>query len=298
MHGRDNINGGYREANVDAYTNGLLVIDTDHSKVHESRKFSIEGKIDVATTKAGGIHFKPNARTAASITSDMTNATSDVTLTAKTAGVAGNAISVTYVDPGANNAALAVTVTGTDIVISLATNGSGTITTTAAQVKALINDQACPAYALVSAEDEGAGSGVVNALAKASLTGGLDAAYIHLKEIVLSATGGPVSVSVIEDATLTGSTAAVPSFNRNRNSARTSQTTIVGGPDISVSNGSGVLTLATVSIPGTATGAAKMGGNTGSSEEWILNPNKNYVLAFSNPTAGTVTFGYKMTWYE
>jgi hypothetical protein len=119
----------------------------------------------------------PDAQTPASgvkatLTTDMSNATSDVTLTAVDYGHLGNYISVTYVDPSDVDQALSVVVTGLDIVVNLATNGAGTITSTAALVKAAINGSAA-ASALVVAEDEGAGTGVVNAVVKANLTGGV-----------------------------------------------------------------------------------------------------------------------------
>lgn len=108
----------------------------------------------------------------ATVTLNMTAATSDLTYTAVEDGYAGNGISVVHVDPGAHDAALAVSVVGKAITVSLATGPAGAITSTAAQVKAAVNAHPAAA-ALVLCEDEGVGSGVVNALAAANLTGGL-----------------------------------------------------------------------------------------------------------------------------
>jgi len=101
-----------------------------------------------------------------------------LTFTAKAYGAAGNQISVTYVDPSANDAALSVSVSRFDIRVSLATGVAGAITSTAALVKTAV-EASTAAAALVTvaiyAADGGAvddGSGVVTAMAKAHLSGG------------------------------------------------------------------------------------------------------------------------------
>lgn len=108
----------------------------------------------------------------AALTSDMTNANADVTLTAVNYGSAGNGISVVYVNPSANSQSLTVLVNGLAIRVLLATNGSGTITSTATLVVAAINAHAA-ASALVVATAEGSGAGVVNAKSVAYLAGGV-----------------------------------------------------------------------------------------------------------------------------
>lgn len=98
--------------------------------------------------------------------------------TAVAYGVGGNAISIAYTDPGANDAALAVSVFGNQITVSLATGGAGAITSTAALVLAAIEASAA-ASALVTvaidATDTGEaddGSGVVTAMAQDLLENG------------------------------------------------------------------------------------------------------------------------------
>lgn len=113
--------------------------------------------------------------TTASLSTAMTGTNNDVTLTAQTAGADGNSITLALVDPSGNDQELSVAVAGTDIVVSLATNGSGTITTTAAQLIAAIEGDA-DAAALVAIDNKGAddGTGVVTALTETALAGGLD----------------------------------------------------------------------------------------------------------------------------
>lgn len=94
--------------------------------------------------------------------------------TAKTAGAAGNDITVTLADPGGNNQSLSVDVADTDITVNLATDGGGAITSTADQVKAAVAADSPGADDLVTAVDSGAsdGSGVVAAESQASLAYG------------------------------------------------------------------------------------------------------------------------------
>lgn len=120
----------------------------------------------------------PVSAVQASATINPTGDDNALTITAREYGTGGNSITVTYVDPGANDAALSVTVAGKSIVVSLATNGGGTITSTAAEVKAAIEAHQ-PAHALVTVaiddsdtgtEDDG--SGVVTAIASTALENG------------------------------------------------------------------------------------------------------------------------------
>ena len=94
--------------------------------------------------------------------------------TAKEAGVAGNAITVTHVDPPGNDAALDVTVSGTDITVSLATDGASAVTSKADAVVDAVNADA-EANLLVAASSavgDSNGTGTVAALAKTNLAGG------------------------------------------------------------------------------------------------------------------------------
>jgi hypothetical protein len=116
----------------------------------------------------------------ATVNVNPTGDDNSLTFTAVTPGAAGNNITITYVDPSANDAELSVDVTGTDIVVNLATGGAGAITSTAAQVLAAI--EASPAAdALVAVTihtgDTGSGddgSGVVTAMAETPLANGAD----------------------------------------------------------------------------------------------------------------------------
>ncbi len=96
--------------------------------------------------------------------------------TAATAGEAGNGISVKLTDPGANTQALAVAVAGNAITVSLETDGTGALVSTAAEVKAAIEGAAAAAALVTVAHAAGSdGSGVVRATSVAlKLSGGAE----------------------------------------------------------------------------------------------------------------------------
>jgi flagellar hook protein FlgE len=151
-----------------------------------------------ATTEATltmNLDADATALTASTVTMDSTNALADVTLTAATAGLAGNAISIRFADPAANSQALGVSVSGSAVTVNLATDAGGNITSTAAQVAAAINADAA-ASALASAAAEGAGTGVVAAGGQASLTGGLDASTYATSLTVYDSLGSPLILTL------------------------------------------------------------------------------------------------------
>lgn len=123
-----------------------------------------------------------------------------LTFTAVAYGTGGNSITIEYLDPSANDAALSIDVVGNAITVNLATGGAGAITSTAAAVLAAI-EASGPAAALVTvAIDTGDtgiaddGSGVVTALASAPMTGGAGTSIgVSLKGgLYVDTTGGLV----------------------------------------------------------------------------------------------------------
>ena len=93
-------------------------------------------------------------------------------------GVFDDKVRIEFIDPSAGSAALGLAFTNhsngdTTITVNLATFANGNISSTSNDVAALINGNAT-ANALVSAADEGAGAGVVDALATAALADGTD----------------------------------------------------------------------------------------------------------------------------
>ncbi|SBT55052.1 Chitobiase/beta-hexosaminidase C-terminal domain-containing protein [Micromonospora narathiwatensis] len=88
----------------------------------------------------------------------------------------GNDITMSLVNPGAANAPLTVGVSGKAVTVNLATNGSGAITSTAAQVANAVNGNADAAKLLTASTYRGnAGAGAVAAAAATKLTDNLKA---------------------------------------------------------------------------------------------------------------------------
>jgi len=131
--------------------------------------------VDLVSSAAGNGYLFTGGVVQATATINPTGNDNSVLYTAVDAGTAGNSITVAYVDPSANDAALSVDVTGTDIVVNLATDGGGLITSTAAQVITVVNNSAA-ASALVTAAASGTVTGVVAAVTETALTGGESAA--------------------------------------------------------------------------------------------------------------------------
>jgi hypothetical protein len=88
----------------------------------------------------------------------------------------GNDLRMAFTNPGTADSPLSVAVAEDDITVSLATNASGTVTSTAAQVVAAINaDPAASALVTAYTYRGNAGAGVVAPVAFTSLSDGLSA---------------------------------------------------------------------------------------------------------------------------
>lgn len=123
-----------------------------------------------------GIAGRPRLRPApkgGSLTTALTGTNNDLTFTTQDwRGASSNSIRIRYVVAGANTP-LSVSVSGTDITVNIATNGSSVATSTAAQVRNAVNAYG-PARDLVLASNAAGndGTGVVTAMAFTALSGG------------------------------------------------------------------------------------------------------------------------------
>lgn len=96
----------------------------------------------------------------------------DLKYTAVANGTAGNSVTVAYVDPGAANQSLSVSVSGTAITVNLATNGGSAITSTGSLILAAIQaSAAASALVTVALAPANTGAGVVIAIAATALSG-------------------------------------------------------------------------------------------------------------------------------
>jgi len=118
-------------------------------------------------------------KAAASVLMTGGPANSDIVFTAthKYQGAQGDHITVTFTDPAGNNQPLTIAVTRFDINVLLKTGGAGGIESTAAEIVAAIAADA-DAADLVTGVADGTGAGVVIAIAKSYLTGGIGAVAV------------------------------------------------------------------------------------------------------------------------
>ena len=126
----------------------------------------------VRVTTAGGAQAPY-----ASLTTNLDRADDDLAFTALAEGADGEAVTVEYVDPGAASQPLSVSVAGQAITVNLATDATGAVTSTAAQVMAAINaDAQASALVQVSLAPGSDGDGVVSAMGPQNLGRGASAA--------------------------------------------------------------------------------------------------------------------------
>jgi hypothetical protein len=125
----------------------------------------------LAMALPGSIHFY----NAATLTTNLAGENNDLKFTAKTGGGnigPGNDITIEYANPGATQAACAVTVEDRAITVILKHSGTD-ITATASEVKAAIEaDDDAKLLVTVANAGEDTGAGVVTAMAATALTGG------------------------------------------------------------------------------------------------------------------------------
>ncbi|MEQ8853491.1 flagellin [Gimesia sp.] len=158
---------------------GSQVLFLGASSSLDNVKDAVNGVSDIT-----GVTATKTNKVASNLSFNNANATnSGLTFTdARTSdsvlGDTGQNIRVQFVDPSSNSASANITFNNTNtditIVVSLATNGTGTITSNATSIKSLLDGNA-DANALISSAAEGDGSGVVEVEAAAALSGGTNA---------------------------------------------------------------------------------------------------------------------------
>lgn len=136
--------------------------------------------------------------------------------TSKLAGALGNQIGIRLIDPKAASQALSVAVDGKDINVSLATDGDGDITSTAAQVRTAIlaNTEAAALVGIVNAGGGGATGTVVRStttVGSVTVTDG-GSGYTTPPTVVFSGGGGTgaAGTAVLTNGVVTSVTITAP----------------------------------------------------------------------------------------
>ena len=177
-----NANGTITPAREVYRPNESLGILAEYSRavpVREWCDWEASGAADVYTLPTilnciarGGV---PGAGTAAaSVQIDPAGAHNHLEWEAVTSGTAGNLISVEYRDPSANSSPLDLDLVGTTIIVHLATDGAGAITTIANDIITAVGVHPTISLLVTAANvapDDG--TGVVTAIARTFLTGGV-----------------------------------------------------------------------------------------------------------------------------
>jgi hypothetical protein len=117
--------------------------------------------------------FRDDQTARAMLTTNFTGATNnDLIFIAREGGTAANSYRVAFVNAGASQT-LSVAKAGNDITINVGTNGGGTVTSTAAQVQAVVNEEPDINTLLYANFAPGnTGTGVVGTMALTNLAGG------------------------------------------------------------------------------------------------------------------------------
>jgi phage tail sheath protein FI len=166
---------------ADTFLHGVQVLEvSDGRRPIRTVRSSVIGLIGTASDS------EPDVK--ATLNTGVVSANNAITFTSKLPGVSGNQLKVALIDPAANNAAIAVSVSGYTVTVSLATSAGGTITSTPTTIKTAIENDA-EANALVSVANTTGSSGAsaVTAVAETAFSGGVDEPFPVNKPVLVAA---------------------------------------------------------------------------------------------------------------
>jgi hypothetical protein len=283
-------------AKVDHANEALVVMDSYHGRVHDGKAFTLAGTFSIASAKTAAISFKGLTSTFAKIYTYFPSLNTTIRFTAIKSGILGNNINVVLTEsPGTPNLPMAITVSGETITICFRNNSSGVPNSTPTSITDGINTNT-EAAALVTAFTYGDNKTATAYIVVATKTVGVTGTPFHLKPASFVTSNGPVTITLLEDNTFTDGTTVTPN-NRNRaGTPGASNTTIKTLADATAIAGSAPQTLDTLLLTA-VTSAGRLGGND-PDKEWILNPDKNYLIAIANGAGAGITVGYDVSWYE
>jgi len=145
---------------------------------YENKKMRI---VQIAQSQDGQIQItcrEHNGAENATLTTALIGSNNNLVYTSVNKTDEANNITVKYIDPYAYNKTLSVSASTRSIDVSLATDSSGAIITTATQIKtAIAASTAASALVTVANVSGNDGSGVVSAMAQANLAGGTTGLY-------------------------------------------------------------------------------------------------------------------------
>jgi hypothetical protein len=118
---------------------------------------------------------------------------------------------------------------------------------------------------------------------------------LHLREIWVVASAGPINASLLEDYTMTGGTVYVPMNHRRKAGAPASLLTSAKYlANATPAAGASPFILDTLLMPQ----AQLTGSDLITGEEWLFYGAKNLLITFANTNAGAADVNYSIGWYE
>lgn len=127
---------------------------------------------------AGGVDG--NAAVAAGLRTGIADLETAINWRATVPGVAANAVTITYADPGAPGQALVVAAPGGNILVTLATDAAGNVSSTAAEIVAAALLVGAVTAIAVPALGCAVGNGIVQPMAATAMTGGVNAGVVNI----------------------------------------------------------------------------------------------------------------------
>ena len=137
---------------------------------------------------------------------------------------------------------------------------------------------------------------MVNAKSVATLSGGKDDVYVHLKQLDITAVADIVTVSIYEGASFTGTAATFTPINNKRTGMVATSVAAITGTLGATLTTTGATKLRQITVRGSATGVNVRNSSSVAQEEIMFAPGKVYIIAFV-PT-GSTAIDYTVRWYE
>lgn len=211
------------------FLHGAEVIEIDDgSRPIQTVKSAVIGLVGTAPNSAPAV--------SAQLTVGSAILNDGLLLTAKKAGTEGNGISLTLLDPEAADSDLSIDVDNQKITVSLATDESSSLVSTALEVKTAI-DAHLEASQLVSIELVGDGSGDMASIPANYLTGGENEAFPIGKPVAVAGTRksidklgkkGTLAAAMDDIFDQTGALVIVVRVDEGQTDAETQSNVIVG----------------------------------------------------------------------
>lgn len=186
------VSGSNITVNLATDANGDVTSTSDQVAAYLASQSSFTALANVTAGSANGIIA---AHSAVSLTGGDNSA---LTFTAAQTGTAGNNINVTFQHSG-DNSSLGATVTGNNVVVNLATDANGNITSTANAVAAYLGTQSNFTNLATVSTATGGGTSLVSDTATTNLAGG-GVAALHFTAAATGTPPNPITVTLVKGA--------------------------------------------------------------------------------------------------